>query len=87
MSSRNPVNRLLAMAAVIVMIAVTTGCAGQSKYAKFQPVSPGTTVHVVGIEPDIAKPDAKTAGETVGIEAAKGAGVGFGAGLAYGIYG
>ena len=87
MSSRNPVNRLPATAAVIVMLAVTTGCAGQSKYAKFQPVSAGTTVHVVGIDPDIAKPDAKTAGETVGIQAAKGAGVGLGAGLAYGIYG
>ena len=44
-------------------------------------------MHVVGIEPEFAKPDAKTAGETVGIEAAKGAGLGLGAGLAYGIYG
>ena len=87
MSSQNRFIRLLTSAAVIVMIIVTTGCAGQSKYAKFQPVRAGTTVRVVGIDPGIAKPDAKTAGETVGIQAAKGAGVGLGAGLAYGIYG
>ena len=87
MRNRNSVDRLLASAAIVVMIATTTGCAGQSKYAKFQPVSSGTSIHVVGIEPEFAKPNAKTAGETVGIEAAKGAGMGLGAGLAYGIYG
>ena len=70
----------------IVAVAMAAGCAGNSKYAKFEPLARGTSVHVVAVDPEIAVPNAKTAGETVGKEAAKGAGMGLAGGVAGGLY-
>jgi hypothetical protein len=73
--------------ALLVVAAVTAvGCAGPSKYAKFQPLPRGTNVHVIAIDPELAVPNAKTAGETVGKEAAKGAGMGLAGGISGGLY-
>jgi hypothetical protein len=71
---------------IVVAAATATGCAGQSKYAKFQPLPRGTNVYVVAVDPIIAAPDAKTLGETVGKESAKGAGMGLAGGFSGGLY-
>ena len=71
---------------VVIAAAMATGCAGNSKYAKFQPLARGTNVHVVAVDPEIAVPNARTAGETVGKEAAKGAGYGLAGGVSGGLY-
>ena len=71
---------------LVVAAALATGCASNSKYAKFQPLARGTNVHVVAVDPEIAVPNARTAGETVGKEAAKGAGYGLAGGASGGLY-
>ena len=63
---------------LFVVIVLTTGCAGSSKYAMFQPVPEGSDVHVVAVDPELKKPDPKSVGETVGNETAKGAAIGGG---------
>lgn len=70
---------------LLVVTALETGCASQGKYASFQPLPRGSTISVVALEPEIAVPDAKTAGETVGKAAAGGAGGGMLGGLGAGI--
>ncbi len=71
---------------LLVIAVLATGCANQSKYARFQPLPRGTNLYVIAVDPEIAAPDAKTAGETVGKEAAKGASVGLAGGLGGGFY-
>lgn len=73
-------------ALLIVATATATGCAGHSRYAKFQPLARGTNVNVIAIDPKLAVPNAKTAGETVGKEVAKGAGKGLAGGIGGGLY-
>jgi hypothetical protein len=71
---------------LLVAAATATGCASQSKYAKFQPLPRGTNLYVVAVDPQLAVPDAKTMGETVGKESAKGAGMGLAGGFSGGLY-
>jgi len=71
---------------LLIVATLTAGCAGQGKYARFQPVPRDTVLSVVALEPEITVPDAKTAGETVALATAGGAGGGFLAGLGGGIY-
>ncbi len=86
MIPKNSIIPAITRTTVVAVIVLTTGCAGQSRYAKFQPVPQGSDVHVVAVDPALKQANAKTAGETVGKEAAKGAAVGLGGGLAFGIY-
>lgn len=78
--------RAVFRALFIVAVATGAGCAGHSKYAKFEPLARGTRVHVIAIDPEFAVPNAKTTGETVGKEAAKGAGMGMAGGISGGLY-
>ena len=71
---------------LVVAAATATGCASQFRYAKFQPLPRGTNVHIIAVDPELVVPDAKTAGETVGVESAKGAGMGLAGGVSGGIY-
>ena len=78
--------RMALVACIGIPAFTSVGCAGNGGYAKFQPVPVDRPLFVFAVNPTMADPDAKTAGETVGIAAAKGAGLGLAGGVTGGVY-
>lgn len=75
--------KLLCRSTLLLLISLIAACAGQ---VPVQPVAAGTQIHLTTSAAGIETPDARTAGEMVGRNAAKGAGKGTlgGAGLGLG---
>lgn len=75
--------KLFRHSTLLTMISLITACAGQ---VAVQPVTAGSQIHLITTAADIKTPDVGTAGEMVGKNAAKGAGMGAvgGAGLGFG---
>ncbi len=84
LTTRNDAGRkLICRSILLTLISLITACAGK---VPVQPVGAGTPIHLITSTADIKTPDARTAGEMVGRNAAKGAGMGAvgGAGLGLG---
>lgn len=83
------VTRAVAVLATAVLICACAGSASPT-HSTLRTIPLGSNVQVIGLQPDIKTPDAKTAGETVAINAAGGAiggaATGFETGLECGPY-